>query len=272
MPPPHTIKPLLLLMLTTLLPARAGAAPEWQQTVSGEKTTLTALARVNKDPKLFTQGLVIDSGWLYESSGGYGRSKVCKTPLPLASLDKRQSYCQNLNASLFAEGITLYRQHLFRLSWRSGELAVYNSRNLSIIKTIPYRGQGWGLTHNNQHFIMSDGSYRLYFRNLDSFALEGHVDVTWQGRKIKNLNELQWIEGQIWANQWHSNLIYIIEPKSGVVLETLDFSHLAPQLQHRDPDAVLNGIAYDNASRQLVITGKRWPYYFRFQLNRRASQ
>ena len=216
----------------------------------------------------FTQGLVADGETMYESSGGHGKSFLSRYPLPGSEVNAEKNTHLNsaLPKRLFAEGLTLFKNELYLLSWKRGFAGVYDPDSLSLLRSFKYRGEGWGLTHNKQQLIMSDGSATLQFRNPESFELERTLKVTYKGRELRYLNELEFYRGVIWANVWHQNSLVAIDPHSGKVLQTINLSALRKSNSGRNIENVLNGIAVDPKGRGLWITGKHWPRMYLIEI------
>ncbi|MGI9288026.1 MAG: glutaminyl-peptide cyclotransferase [Pseudomonadales bacterium] len=200
----------------------------------------------------FTQGLMFYQGFLWEGTGQHGRSSVAKIRLK----DGVVLASQHLPARYFGEGITLFNGRLLQLTWKAQTLFVYDAATLKKLSTLPYRGEGWGLTHNGEQLIVSDGSSSLQFRSAQDFSLESILHVHENSIPSKNLNELEWVEGLVLANVWQSDWIVVIDPSSGAVVAKLDLSALRKE-QGRRAD-VLNGIAWRNDTQTLLVTGKYW--------------
>ena len=211
------------------------------------------------DTDLFTQGLILTEEQFYESGGRYGQSRLVR----YRAKETRANLEKKLDDRLFAEGLTLLDGTLYLLTWKAQQLLVLDAESLQLKRTLAYAGEGWGLTHNGEQLIRSDGSSRLHFHNTEDFGLERSLTVTESGKPIKRLNELEYIQGYIWANIWHSDKLVKINPQSGQVLAQLDLRGLAAR--HR-PSGVLNGIAYDQARNGLWVTGKNWPILYLLKL------
>lgn len=207
------------------------------------------------DTTAFTQGLVFHQGVFYEGTGLNGRSELRKVEISTGRVLQRRA----LAAQHFGEGIALFGNRIFQLTWRTNTAFVYDLESFNLLRTFTYDTEGWGLTHDGKSLIMSDGTSTLYFRNPNTFAIERQVTVTASGRPVARLNELEYIEGKVWANVWLTNQIVVIEPRTGVVEAILDLTNLANLITGAD---VLNGIAYDPATRRLFVTGKLWPLVF----------
>lgn len=211
------------------------------------------------DTRLFTQGLLLDKGQFYESGGRYGQSRLVR----YGALEEKANREKELDDRLFAEGLTLLDGKLFLLTWKAQQLLILDAESFQLKRTMDYQGEGWGLTHNGQQLIRSDGSSQLHFHNANDFTLERSREVTLSGEPVKRLNELEYIQGHIWANIWHSDKLVKIDPQSGQVLAQLDLSDLAAR---HSSSGVLNGIAYDKARRGLWVTGKNWPKLYLLKL------
>lgn len=212
------------------------------------------------DPSAFTQGLVYcGDGVLYEGTGLYGRSSLRRVDL----LSGRVLQRTDLQDYHFGEGITLWNESIIQLTWRSGIGIVYDSENLTEIRDFRIKTEGWGLTNNESCLFMSDGSSVLYILDPESFDVIGRINVTLRGTPLESLNELEWINGSIYANVWHSDKIAIISPESGAVLGEIDLDGILPKNESDEAKTdVLNGIAYDSEGDRLFVTGKLWPWLF----------
>lgn len=210
------------------------------------------------DQNAFTQGLIFDQGELYESTGLEGKSSVRKVDLETGKVLQ----ISKLDDRYFGEGMTLWQDRLIQLTWVSKTGFVYDKETLKQIATFSYPTQGWGITHNHQELIMSDGSNTLYFLNPNTFKETKRIKVTENDRPIDKLNELEFVKGEIWANIWLSDRIARIDPETGVVTGWLDLTGIIDPAATPTQDAVLNGIAYDPESDRLLVTGKLWPKLF----------
>jgi len=217
--------------------------------------------RFHHDSDAFTQGLLYANGKIYESTGLYGQSTLREVDL-LTGVVRRKT---SLSEKLFGEGLTLWDDKLIQLTWRSGVALRYSRKTFQLEKQFRYRTEGWGLTNNDEHLIMSDGSAHLYFLDPETFEVQRQLTVRDQGKTIKYLNELEYIKGEIYANVWKATRIARIDPITGAVLSWIDLSELAAQYQDKQGMDVLNGIAYDALGDRLLVTGKRWPFIFEIQ-------
>lgn len=212
------------------------------------------------DPNAFTQGLEFHNGYLYESTGLNGRSSLRKVELRTG----RVLQIHRLPQEYFAEGITLFGDRIYQLTWQNGVCFVYSLSNFRQEKQFRYYGEGWGLTNDGKYLIMSDGSETVTFRDPDTFAEVRKITVRAQGKPVKNLNELEYIDGEIWANIWYSDMIARIDPQTGIVKAWVDMEGLP--VPNRESESVLNGIAYDRQNKRIFVTGKSWSKLFEIEL------
>lgn len=214
------------------------------------------------DRKAFTQGLAWRDGELLESTGRYP-STVRRVRLEDGVVLQRQE----LGSALFGEGLTEIDGRVFTLTWRSGRGFVWDAGNLAPLAEFAYAGEGWGLADDGRRLILSDGTPVLRFLDPDTFAETGRVDVTLDGRPLARINELEWIEGEVFANVWQTDVLVRIDPASGEVTGLVDLSGLLSDRSGMDPtNDVLNGIAWDPDGRRLFVTGKNWPSLFEIRL------
>jgi len=214
------------------------------------------------DSQAFTQGLIYLDGHLYESTGLNGRSTLREVDLESGRVLKEISLPQQY----FAEGLTNWGSTLIQLTWKKNVAFVYDRATFRLLKTFHYPWEGWGLTQDGKHLIMSDGSETIHFLDPDTFKQERKIRVTDRGKPVQNLNELEYIHGEIYANVWMSNRIARISPSTGKVLGWIDLSGILPSVEVTGEGAVLNGIAYDGAHNRLFVTGKDWPRLFEIQV------
>lgn len=214
------------------------------------------------DPEAFTQGLEMADGVFYEGTGRFGQSSLRRVD-PVSG---RVLKIQRLQDNLFGEGITLWGDRIIQLTWRSGTGLVHDRKTFEILKEFYYPGEGWGLTHDDRHLIMSDGT--AFLRELDpvTFREVRRFEVTDQGVPVSNLNELEYVNGRIMANIWTRDRIAIIDPGTGQVTGWLDLAGLKHRLNPGGPVDVLNGIAYDGKTGRLFVTGKLWPRIFEIEM------
>jgi glutaminyl-peptide cyclotransferase len=215
------------------------------------------------DPNAFTQGLVFVDGHLYESTGRNGHSSVRMVDLSTGWVLKEY----DLPEEYFGEGLTDWHDTLIQLTWISGVAFVYDRSTFTVRRTLHYTGEGWGLTHDSSALILSDGTSTLRFLDPNSFREIKKLHVRdGYNQPVRNLNELEYIHGEIYANIWHQNRIARISPGTGRVLGWIDLTGLLKPGEVSDPEAVLNGIAYDVKSDRLFVTGKLWPKLFEIKV------
>ena len=214
------------------------------------------------DPLAFTQGLIYVDGFLYESTGLYGQSSLRKVALETGEVLQQV----DLGSEYFAEGLTAWEDTLIQLTWRKGIGFVYQREDFSLIDNFTYETEGWGLTHDGERLIMSDGTSKLYFLDPQTYQVTGSFNVTDQGEDITRLNELEYIRGEVFANIWQTDDIARIDPTTGDVLGWIDLSGLLPEDERTTETDVLNGIAYDAEQDRLFVTGKLWPKLFEIRL------
>ena len=249
---------------------QAYAAPEQRPAISAKAHQLPRAAHYDititktypHDPEAFTQGLVFSDGYLYESTGLYGKSSLRKVEVETGAVLKSEA----LASDVFGEGLTLWRGQLIQLTWRSGIALVYDVDSLQRVGEFRYPTEGWGLTHNGQALIMSDGSALLRFLDPDTFSEERRIEVLDNGIPVRNLNALAYIKGEILANIWQQDAIAVISPTTGIVRAWVNLAKLRMALGPVRKAEVLNGIAYDAARDRVFVTGKYWPKLFEIKL------
>jgi glutamine cyclotransferase len=218
------------------------------------------------DPEAFTQGLVWEDGVLYEGTGLYGRSSLRRVELETGVVQQQIALADDY----FGEGITLFDGRIIQLTWRSGVGFVYDPETFAQIETFTYPTEGWGVTHDGRRLIVSDGAPTLYFWDPETFQEIGRVPVAGPEGPVARLNELEYIDGEVWANVWLTDRIARIDPLTGQVAGWIDLSGLlSEEEQNRlsnPSDAVLNGIAYDAENGRIFVTGKLWPKLFEIEV------
>ena len=215
------------------------------------------------DPDAFTQGLLYDNGFLYESTGQYGQSSLRKVELETGAVVQ----LHQLDDRFFAEGLALFGNRLLQLTWRANKGFAYRLDSFEPLAEFAYPTEGWGLTYDGEILIMSDGSATLYFRDPFTFTEVSRIAVVAQGRPVSQLNELEWIAGEVFANIWQTDTIARIDPATGQVAGWIDLTGLLNSEDRRGSNAeVLNGIAYDPEGERLFVTGKRWPKLYQIEL------
>ncbi len=222
-----------------------------------ERLRVRVVRRYPHDTDAFTQGLLWHEGHLYESTGLNGRSTLRQVNLETGEVLRRR----DVDRALFAEGLALIGDRLIQLTWQNGQAHVWSLDDFTHQRTFRYQGEGWGLCYDGQRLVMSDGTARLTFRDPETFRVIRQVTVRQEGRPLRNLNELECVDGQVWANVWQTDRIVRIDPSDGRVTAIVDAAGLLTDEEERDVD-VLNGIAWIPERRRFVITGKHWPHLF----------
>jgi glutamine cyclotransferase len=214
------------------------------------------------DPRAFTQGLEYYDGYLYESTGIAGQSTVRKVALGTGEVVRKV----NLLSQYFGEGLTIFHGQIYQLTWLSKKGFIYDLRTFRQLGEFPYDTEGWGLTHDGKSLIMSDGTNKIRYIDPISFGVTRTIEVYAGRQGVVNLNELEYVNGEILANIWHAPRIARIDPRSGQVLAWIDLSSIVAK-EHHAEEAVLNGIAYDKSGDRLFVTGKNWPKLFEIKVD-----
>jgi glutamine cyclotransferase len=216
------------------------------------------------DPNAFTQGLVFHEGKLLESTGEEGRSSLRRAELETGKVLKKN----DVPVPYFAEGIAVLNGKVYQLTWQHELGFIYDVQTFERVGDFKYEGEGWGLTSDGQSLIISDGTNQIRFLDPASFRVTKTITVADNKRAVDQLNELEWVQGEIYANVWHDDKIAVINPETGRVTAWIDLTGLIPAEELQDSEAVLNGIAYDQAGSRLFVTGKRWPRVFEIRVKR----
>lgn len=216
------------------------------------------------DAQAFTQGLIFRDGKLLESTGKQGRSKLRSVDLDSGEVLKQV----DVAPQYFAEGITVLNGKIYQLTWQHHLGFIYDYQTFAQLGQFSYDGEGWGLTSDGHSLILSDGSSRLRFLDPGTFKVTKTIAVTDKGKPVNRLNELEFINGEIYANIWHDERIVTINPDTGAVTGWIDCSGLMSRSGARDGEAVLNGIAVDETSGRLFVTGKLWPKLFEIKVKK----
>jgi glutamine cyclotransferase len=214
------------------------------------------------DPDAFTQGLVFEDGVLYESTGLRGHSTLRRVALETGTVLERRP----LPDEFFGEGITIYDGKIIQLTWQSNVGLVYDKRTLEPVKEFGYPTEGWGITHDGERLIVSDGTSTLYLWDPETQGKIGQIEVYGDHGSVAGLNELEYVEGEIYANVWKTDWIARIDPHSGQVIGWIALDGLLSPEDYTGPVDVLNGIAYDAHGDRLFVTGKLWPALFEIKL------
>lgn len=211
------------------------------------------------DDQAFTQGLVVYKGAFLESTGQYGFSSLRRAKILTGAVQRSEK----IDARYFAEGITVLNDRVYMLTWLNQQGFIYDAKTLAKVGDFSYQGEGWGLTTDGTHLYMSNGTSTISVHDPNGFRRIRTFDVLLDGVPLNNLNELEWINGEIWANVWQSETVVRINPTTGRVAGVIDFSGILPQSARTPSTDVMNGIAWDSSSKQLYVTGKHWPNVYR---------
>ena len=214
------------------------------------------------DPHAFTEGLFYLNGFLYESTGLEGHSSIRKEKLETAEVVQKV----DVPPEYFGEGIVNWKTRLVSLTWRTQVGFVYDLATLKVRSRFSYPGEGWALTQDGKRLIMSDGTPELRFLDPDTLKEKGRITVTYEGKPVQNVNELEWVKGRIYANVWHTNVMIFIDPASGVITGMVNLTGLSSVADAVGQESVLNGIAYDAQHDRLFVTGKNWPKLFEIRV------
>ncbi|MBL0171562.1 MAG: glutaminyl-peptide cyclotransferase [Gemmatimonadaceae bacterium] len=218
------------------------------------------------DPGAFTEGLFIHDGRLFESTGEIGTSSIREVDLVSGRVLRKR----DLPKPYFGEGIVIIGDVLYELTWKDGKAFMFDWKTFAPKGEFAYEGEGWALTTDGTSLIMSDGTPTIRWRDPKTFAVQKSLTVTDHGTDVTQLNELEWIKGELWANVWQSDQIARIDPKTGQVVGWIDLSGILPAMDRAGKEDVLNGIAYDAAKDRYFVTGKYWPKLFEIRLKRRS--
>ena len=214
------------------------------------------------DPSAFTQGLIYLNGGLIESTGLNGQSSLRKVELTTGKVQQET----HLAEEYFGEGMTVIRNRVYQITWRNQKGFVYDLATFALLKEFTYTGEGWGLTTDGHSLILSDGTATLRFLDSETLQVTRTVEVTNDGQPMPRLNELEYIQGEIYANVWQTNTVVRIDPATGNITSVIDFTGLLPLQERQANTDVLNGIAYDADHDRLFVTGKNWPKIFEVKL------
>lgn len=226
--------------------------------------TVRVVATFPHDANAFTQGLVVEGDVLYEGTGHYGQSTLRRVELSTGTVSKSMSLAGNF----FGEGITILGEQIFQLTWREGVCFLYDKQTLKPTGTLRYNEEGWGLTNDGQHLYLSDGSSTIRVLDPKTFKQVRRIRVKQGRRLVDKLNELEYVNGEIWANVWYSDQIARIDPQSGEMLGWIDCSGVYPANRRPDREHVLNGIAFDASTGKIYITGKNWPQLYQIEVQK----
>ncbi|MCP4690471.1 MAG: glutaminyl-peptide cyclotransferase [Desulfobacterales bacterium] len=224
--------------------------------------TCRLVAALPHDPGAFTQGLAFHQGVFYESTGLWGSSSLRRVEVETGKILK----IIQAPRQYFAEGVAILKDRVYQLTWRSRKCFIYDLESFRKIGEVGYTGEGWGATHDGELLIMSDGTDRLKFIEPRTFRVKRILGVHHRGRPLKMLNELEYIQGEIFANVFGADVIVRLDPRSGEILGVIDISALWSHLDKTRRIDVANGIAWDGDAERLWVTGKLWPKIFEIRL------
>ncbi|MBO5772090.1 MAG: glutaminyl-peptide cyclotransferase [Alistipes sp.] len=256
----------VIIVATMLFAACGGASRSGHSKpatrVAPRHYTYEVVAEYPHSERSYTQGLQWVDGQMWEGTGHCGASVLQRIDLATGDVD----IVARLARNEFGEGITLLGERIYQLTWQNGVMHIYDRRSLREIATHRYRGEGWGLTSDGQMLYMSDGTPDIRVIDPQTLASVRTIAVTLEGESLPYLNELEWIDGRIWANVYTYDKIVIIDPSSGVVEGVVDLEGLLPESDRGPATDVLNGIAWDSEARRLFVTGKNWPKLFELRI------
>lgn len=262
--------PLFVILFLSLVGATCQSSSTNSSGTSNAKTgvpiyTYEIVKVFPHDTAAFTQGLISVDGNFIESTGEVGRSTLRRVEPETGKILQRV----DVPVPYFAEGATLLKGKIYQLTWQDGEGFIYDALSFDKIGDFKYAGEGWGLTTDGQSLILSDGTNRIRFLDPNTFQVTRTIVVTHRGAPLTDLNELEYVQGEIFANVWHANRIARINPQTGAVVGWIDLSGIISPGELHDEEAVLNGIAYDEAHDRLFVTGKLWPKLFEIKLKQK---
>ena len=253
----------VLFLLIASHPSLVGQASPRRVSANAPPEYTFVLVRVfPHDTDAYTQGFAYRDGFLYEGTGRNGRSSLRKVRLETGEVIQQV----DLGPEFFGEGITLIKDKVLQLTWKSGVGFVYDLNSFRLLRKFSYSGEGWGLATNDREIFMSDGTSEIRVLDTETFQEKRRLRVREGLTPVDQLNELEFVEGQIFANVWHSNRIARISPQTGDVIGWIDLTGILSSVYRLDSEAVLNGIAYDSTKKRLFVTGKLWPSVYEIRL------
>lgn len=260
------LAPLVALVSAPTLPQAAPApAPVVAAPTARPPTVgVRIVARFPHDRAAFTEGLIWHDGALYESVGREGQSDVRRVRLADGTVERRGT----IPAAQFGEGLAAWGKQLVSLTWHDGIAHRWDAKSLKRVGESRFQGEGWGLTSDGKRLIHSDGSATLRFLDPKTLAERGRVQVTFAGRPLDQINELEWVGDSLLANVWHQPVLVRIDVATGRVTQVIDLRPIVAEIAATDPEAVANGIAWDPAGKRLFVTGKLWPTLYQIALDR----
>lgn len=244
-------------------PWSLGQTSHRASTVAPPEYTFTVVRVFPHDTSAYTQGLAYRDGFLYEGTGRNGQSSLRKVRLETGEVVRQV----NLGNEFFGEGIAIIKDQVFQLTWTSGVGFVYDLNTFRLLRRFSYTGEGWGLATDGRELFLSDATAEIRVLDPETFQVKRHIKAHDGSTAVDQLNELELVDGQIFANVWHTNRIARISPQTGEVVGWIDLTGLLSSVYRLEPEAVLNGIAYDSAGPRLFVTGKLWPSVFEIRLS-----
>jgi glutamine cyclotransferase len=253
----------LFTIAVTVVVMGAGTACSDPATALGQTPGYTLVGTFPHDENAFTQGLAFWKGRFFEGTGLEQRSSLREVQLETGEVLRSRELADRF----FGEGITILNGRVYQLTWTSGRAFVYRPGDFTLLKTFRYNTEGWGLTHNGRRLIMSDGTNVIRFRDPKTFRVTRRLEVTENGAAVHDLNELEWIKGQIFANVFTTDFVVRIDPRTGEVVQRLDLSTLRQMEDAQGDHDVTNGIAYLRSEDRLFVTGKLWRNVYEIRLD-----
>lgn len=257
-----------IILCATLMACSTERSPEDKPPMTSElhRTMATPVQTLSfsivrtlpHDVDAFTQGLVIHNGEFIESTGQNGQSTIRRVEISTGRIKR----LEKLEGRYFGEGVTVLNGRAYMITWLSQTGFIFDPSTLRRLDNFSYAGEGWGLTNDGTRLILSNGSNTLSVINASTYAVERSITVTMNGSPVSQLNELEWIDGQIWANVWQTERLVRIDPATGNVTAIVDLTGILPSSARSSKTDVLNGIAYDSKTKALYVTGKNWPWVF----------
>ncbi len=252
------VVPALLIAVFAIFAVRAQSGSGGTANVE----RVDVVAAYPHDPRAFSQGLIVEGEILYEGTGQYGASTQRKVDLKSGKVLQSAP----VDSRFFGEGIATYKDRIYQLTWKENTCLVYDKKSFRLLGSFRYTKQGWGLACDGEFMYMSDGTATLRVIDPETFKVVRKLVVRNGRRQQDNLNELEFVEGEIWANVWYKDHIARINPESGAIEGWIDCSNVYPARQRPDREHVLNGIAYDSESKRIFVTGKNWPKLYEIKV------
>jgi len=254
---------IVVVLLVSVCPFVAGQAAHPASTSATPEYTFVVVHVFPHDTSAYTQGLAFRDGFLYEGTGRNGQSSLRKVRLETGEVIQRVT----LGSEFFGEGITLVKDKVVQLTWTSGVGFVYDLNGFRLLRKFTYSGEGWGLASNGREVFLSDGTAEIRVLDPESLKEKRRIKVHDGPVAVDQLNELEFVDGEIFANVWHTDRIARISPQTGNVVGWIDLTGLLSSVYRLEPEAVLNGIAYDPVRKRLFVTGKLWPSVFEIRVS-----